>query len=478
MRGRLQATADARASETDAELAGRASAGEMAAFEELYRRHVQAAWRLAQAVTGNADDAADAVSDAFTRVFQALPAGRLQYGQAFRPYLMSAARNAAVDVLRRSGRARPTDPDEQAERPALGAEPSELVLRGADSALVASAFRSLPERWRSVLWLTEVEGIPARDAAQLLGVSANGVAQLAARARAGLRQRYLQAHVGRGDVDQGCRFTVDRLGAYVADGLAPRDISKVDQHLAGCEACRARLAELRDLGSTLRRTIIPLPLGLAAMSVGKWRLATSGATTGAANAASGAASVALKAQRPLAAASVALFAAGIVGMGVVDRAPGSRAGGTRRSPALAVAPPPAVTFTPAVSTPELATPPLAATEPLPTELPRGEEAPAAPTVAQAATPAATPARAAPLVAPPKDRPAAAPPAPLQPLQVVVQANVEPAPVALAVGDCTGAQVATLTVACTPPVPPPPAPPEAAPIVAVTTTTGGLGVQLP
>ncbi|MFP5318215.1 MAG: hypothetical protein ACLGI2_07960, partial [Acidimicrobiia bacterium] len=51
---------------TDASLATRAGAGDLAAFAELYRRHVDAAWRVALAVTTNPDDAADAVSDAFT----------------------------------------------------------------------------------------------------------------------------------------------------------------------------------------------------------------------------------------------------------------------------------------------------------------------------------------------------------------------------------------------------------------------------
>src|SRR5437879_12479882 len=53
---------------TDAELAARAAANHVGAFEELYRRHSGAAWRVAQAVTGNREDAADAVAGAFTRV--------------------------------------------------------------------------------------------------------------------------------------------------------------------------------------------------------------------------------------------------------------------------------------------------------------------------------------------------------------------------------------------------------------------------
>lgn len=318
---------------TDAELACRAGAGDLPAFEELYRRHVEAAWRVALAVTANPDDAADAVSDAFTRVLQALPE-RLQAADYFLPYLLASVRNAAIDVLRRGGRQRPTDLGDADDLSLLGPEPAELLVAGTDAALIARAFRSLPERWRSVLWLTEVEGIPAREVAGLLGVSANGVAQLAVRARAGLRQRFLQAHLRETEVRNLCRYTVDRLGAYAAGALPPRDISKVDQHLAGCETCRSRLAQLEDLAPSLRRAVLPLPAGLAALSLGKWRLASTGATgaagttgastvtmaTAAAPAGIGVGAAAVVAPAPFIAsfASVALLVAGIVGVGVVE----------------------------------------------------------------------------------------------------------------------------------------------------------------
>src|SRR5215212_6045458 len=93
---------------TDAVLVDRVVAGFEGDFEELYRRHASAAWRVAQAVTGNAHDAADAVAEAFARVFQAVKAGRLTDPAAFRGYLMAATRNASLDTLRRAGKTRPS----------------------------------------------------------------------------------------------------------------------------------------------------------------------------------------------------------------------------------------------------------------------------------------------------------------------------------------------------------------------------------
>ncbi len=309
----------------DADLARLASAGDLAAFEELYRRHVEAAWRMALAVTSNPHDAADAVSDAFTRVLQALPL-RPQAAGHFLPYLLAAVRNAAIDGLRRGGRRGTGRAGEHDDLASLVPGPGDRLEADVEATMVGCAFRSLPERWRSVLWLTEVEGIAARDVAVLLGMTPNGVAQLAVRARTGLRQRYLQAHLRQTEVRSACRDAVSRLGAYAAGGLAPRDISKVDQHLAGCEPCRSRLTQLREVTPCLHRAVLPLPVALAAMSAARLHVATGGASAGAAAttaaaapAGIGAGLVAAVAPAPLVAtfASAALLVAGFVGTGVM-----------------------------------------------------------------------------------------------------------------------------------------------------------------
>ena len=249
---------------TDRELVRAGAAGSSEAFAELYRRHSDAAVRVARGVLANGDDAADAVGEAFTKVFGHISGGRFSDDVEFRPYLLAATRNAAVDQVRRAGRLAPTPDlaDLEAGSPRPG--PSDTIVGNEESELVAQAFRDLPGRWQSVLWLTEVEGMPPREAAQMLGLSANNVAQLATRARARLRERFLQAHV-RNHAGPGCQDTVDRLGAYLAGTLSVGARRSVDDHLAGCEPCRVRLAEVEDLGGALRRVVIPLPL-LAAVA--------------------------------------------------------------------------------------------------------------------------------------------------------------------------------------------------------------------
>jgi RNA polymerase sigma factor (sigma-70 family) len=302
----------------DEVLVDRVVAGFEGDFEELYRRHSQAAWRLAQAVTGNAHDASDAVAEAFARVFKAVKAGRLTDGAAFRSYLLTATRNSSLDVIKKGSKARPTDDEvlDEVESEATG--PVDAVTSADDAAMVAEAFRNLPERWRSILWLTEVEGVATKDVAEQLGISANGAAQLAVRARAGLRERFLQAHL-KSTAAPDCRFTVDRLGAYVGGGLAPRDLAKVDQHLAACEECRAKREELEDVGGTLRRIVLPIPLALGGIAAARVTGALAGSVTPIA-AAPSVVSKALtmakeappKVQRALAGTAAGLFAVGVI----------------------------------------------------------------------------------------------------------------------------------------------------------------------
>lgn len=231
-------------------------------FEELYRTCAGDALRVARSVTGNDHDASDAVAEAVSRVYQAMSSGRITGIAAFRPYLLTATRNAAIDIRRGSARTRPTGDDDQFEGSVAPEDPSDRAVADEESGVMARAFAELPPRWQSVLWLTEVEDLPPREAAGVLGLNPNNVSQLAVRARARLTERYLQAHVG-GIAAPACRGTVEHLGAYAAGRLPPRRVAAVATHLEGCAACRARLDRLDDLGTTLRRAVLPFPLALA-----------------------------------------------------------------------------------------------------------------------------------------------------------------------------------------------------------------------
>ncbi|MEE2048298.1 sigma-70 family RNA polymerase sigma factor, partial [Nocardiopsis tropica] len=195
---------------------------------------------------------------------------------SFRPYLLTAVRNAAYDRGRGEKRQVVTDDMESLVPGQPFVDPA---LEGLERSLIARAFLSLPERWQAVLWHTEIEGTKPAEAAPLLGMNPNGVAALAYRAREGLRQAYLQMHLAGGAAAEACRPTLGLLGGYVRGGLSKRDTAKVDTHMDGCADCREVYAELMDVNVGLRGVVLPLVVGSGA--AGYLALTPGGAATGA-----------------------------------------------------------------------------------------------------------------------------------------------------------------------------------------------------
>ena len=232
--------------------------GDDAAYGELYRRHIDAARGLARQLVHGGSEVDDVVSETFARVLDLMRRGGGPES-AFRPYLLTAVRRVAYDRFRTDKRSVLTDEIEGYDPGTPFVDPA---VAGLERSLIARAFYSLPERWRAVLWHTEVEEARPADVAPLLGLSANGVAALAYRAREGLRQAYLQMHLS-GVADETCRPALERLGAYVRGGLSKRETPMVERHLADCADCRGVYAELADVNVGLKGVIGPLIAGPA-----------------------------------------------------------------------------------------------------------------------------------------------------------------------------------------------------------------------
>jgi RNA polymerase sigma factor (sigma-70 family) len=235
--------------------------GDGEAYGSLYLRHVAAARVLARQLARDPSEADELVAESFTRVLGMLHRGGGPEA-AFRPYLLSTMRRLHVDRRVAERKTEPTD-DLTAHDPG-----TPFVDRPADElerSIVSTAFASLPERWRLVLWHTEVEGLQPAQVAPLLGITANATAALAVRARAGLRDAYLSAHVNDA-TDPKCREVGPSLGGYVRGTLSRRERVAVDAHLDSCARCSAAVLELSDTAATMRGVIGPLILGAAVLS--------------------------------------------------------------------------------------------------------------------------------------------------------------------------------------------------------------------
>jgi RNA polymerase sigma factor (sigma-70 family) len=240
---------------SDAELISAVRGGDIDAYGELFERHVAAARRLARQLVPPAD-ADDLVSEAFAKVLALLQRGAGP-DLAFRAYLLTAVRRLHVDRIRLAARVQPTEDLEPFDP---GVPFRDTAVEGFENAAAARAFASLPERWQTVLWHTEVEGQKPADVAVLLGMSANSVSALAYRAREGLRQAFLTMHLQELE-DDACAWTHQNLGAYVRNGISRRDAAKVEQHLVECRRCTALYLELTEVNSNLSALLAPLLLG-------------------------------------------------------------------------------------------------------------------------------------------------------------------------------------------------------------------------
>lgn len=245
--------------QSDPQLISLVRGGDTDAYGLLYERHLESARRLARVLSTDHADADDLIADTFAKVLAVLRNGGGP-DTAFRAYLLTTMRHTRYDRARRERRVELTDDLTRYET----AEPvDDPTISRLETSYAARAFNRLPERWRAVLWHTEVEGESPSQIAPLLGLTPNGVAALAYRARERLRQMYLQEHIALTGNPR-CHWTGSHLAGYVRAALAKRDRGKVDEHLSGCAECRRLHRELSEENAGLRSVVAPLLLGAAA----------------------------------------------------------------------------------------------------------------------------------------------------------------------------------------------------------------------
>lgn len=235
------------AAASDDDLVARLRAGTDAAFAELFEAHAPAVRRFAHGLASDASQAEDITAETFFRVLQALKRGNGPK-DSVRAYLLTVARRVAWE-WKGAERDVPVTDDELTTRAGCS---EHNAARTAEYSLITRAFSSLPERWRSVLWQTEVEGEQPAVVAPHFGLSPNAASALARRARQGLRAAYLQAHLAGTAVERDCRSVLGKLGSYTAGGVSGAEARRISAHLGSCAGCRSNHDELRDVCFSLR----------------------------------------------------------------------------------------------------------------------------------------------------------------------------------------------------------------------------------
>jgi len=174
----------------DRALVRAAVAGEVKAFETLYRRHAgRVHGVIARLVGHHGARAEDLTQETFVRAWQALPGYRFE--SAFGTWLYRLAANTALMELR-ARRSRPqTDGDaglDDVGTPDSAGHVTALTLD------LQRAVDSLPPRARAVLVLFDVEGWKHEEIAEALGMAVGSSKAQLHRARGLLRTRLGDAH--------------------------------------------------------------------------------------------------------------------------------------------------------------------------------------------------------------------------------------------------------------------------------------------
>ncbi|KAF4405566.1 sigma-70 family RNA polymerase sigma factor [Streptomyces lycii] len=305
---------------SDAELVERVRRGDDNAYEEVFRRHARSVRQYARSCCRDRDTADDLTAEVFARTLQAVRGGAGPTASV-RAYLLTTVRRVAADWVRTAKQEQLVDDfavfadtaarsrGQQDNSPELGADVH--AMHQAERSLAVQAFRSLPERWQTVLWHTTVEEESPSEVAPLLGLSANAAAVLAHRAREGLKQAYLQAHVASApEENPDCAPYAGRLGAYARGGLRIRAERGLRQHLDGCARCREVAVELRDVNAGLRAT---LPVAVIGWFAAGYAFKAAGVAAGAAGAAAGAGVAAAATGGPAGGSAAGAAAAGGAG---------------------------------------------------------------------------------------------------------------------------------------------------------------------
>jgi RNA polymerase sigma-70 factor (ECF subfamily) len=183
----------------DRTLLARAQGGDMSAFEELVGRHEEKVYGLALRMTRSEADAAEIAQDTFLSAYQHLAEFRGE--AAFGSWVHRIAANNALMRLRRQ-RVLDIVSDEQLEGPeftergSLAEAPETDWSRRADDKIldeelgraIQEATDALPEGYREVFLLKDVEGLSYEEISEMVGISVPAVKSRLHRARLALRE--------------------------------------------------------------------------------------------------------------------------------------------------------------------------------------------------------------------------------------------------------------------------------------------------
>ena len=191
--GQPSASATSQEPLTDEEVVARVLAGETGMFEIVMRRHNQRLYRVARAILRNDGEAEDVMQDdTYVRAYEHL--GQFAGRAKFSTWLTRIAVHEALAGQRRGNRYQELEPTSEREGDpmdrfaSLAPDPEQQASNSEIRTLLEEAVETLPDAYRTIFMLRDVEDMSTSDAAEVLDITEDNVKVRLHRARALLRK--------------------------------------------------------------------------------------------------------------------------------------------------------------------------------------------------------------------------------------------------------------------------------------------------
>lgn len=171
------------------ELIARLQKRDEAAFEELIRQYEKKVYTLCFRMCGNSEDAEEAAQDAFLALWRGID--RFRQESSLSTWIYRLATNACIDTLRRrkkqSGSVSLDDEELFVDAVDTSPQPQETVEHRETQKLLQEGLSALPEEYRKVLILREIEGLSYTEIAESASIELGTVKSRISRGRSFLR---------------------------------------------------------------------------------------------------------------------------------------------------------------------------------------------------------------------------------------------------------------------------------------------------
>ena len=181
----------------DREFVERLKAGDPTAYEELIETYAEMVYRVAYRILQDPHDAEDAMQETFLTVYRRI--GSFRGDSKFSTWLYRIATNVALDMVRARQRKQGQDiswddsEEEGAPLPdTVTPLPEDVLLRQEVREILEEELQHLSPKLRTALVLYELEGLPMKEVAEVLGISESAAKVRVHRARLLLQERLRQ----------------------------------------------------------------------------------------------------------------------------------------------------------------------------------------------------------------------------------------------------------------------------------------------